>query len=163
MDFEELFKEVKAAHPGAKKVGFIGEFGIYLCEPMAWLGADLVLLPTFFTPVLFPLFKLSEGATEVAVYMAITYAVFMPTRAFDVTNITGVLRAGGDAKMASVIDIVPLWCVAIPVMALTALVLDAPIWLVCVAMSGENFIKCPLGLIRFHSKKWINDITRAAA
>ena len=123
----------------------------------------LLLLPTFFKPVLFPLFKLSGGATEVAVYMAITYAVFMPTRAFDVTNITGVLRAGGDAKMASVIDIVPLWCVAIPVMALTALVLDAPIWLVCVAMSGENFIKCPLGLIRFHSKKWINDITRAAA
>lgn len=27
---------------------YIGELGIYLCEPMAWLGADLVLLPSFF-------------------------------------------------------------------------------------------------------------------
>ena len=123
----------------------------------------LILLPTFFRPVLFPLFQLSGGAAEAAVYMSVIYAVFMPTRAFDVTNVTGVLRAGGDAKMASVIDIVPLWCVAIPVMALSALVLDAPVWVVCIAMSGENFIKCPLGLIRFHSKKWINDITRSAA
>lgn len=123
----------------------------------------LALVPTFFRPVLFPLFKLSAGAAEVAVCMAVVYAIFMPMRAFDVTNVTGVLRAGGDAKMASIIDIVPLWCVAIPVMALTGLVLDAPSWVVCLAMSGENFIKCPLGLLRFHSKKWINDITRTAA
>jgi len=41
-------------------------------------------------------------------------------------------------------------------------VLDTPVWVVCLAMQGENFLKCPLGLVRFHSKKWINDITRAA-
>ena len=51
----------------------------------------LVLLPTFFRPVLFPLFKLTPGAVEVAGYLAVIYAVFMPMRAFDITNITGVL------------------------------------------------------------------------
>jgi len=71
-----------------------------------------------------------------------------------------VLRAGGDVKMASIIDIAPLWLAAIPAMALAALVLDAPVWVVCVAMSGENFLKCPLGIARIRSKKWINDITR---
>ena len=45
---------------------------------------------------------------------------------------------------------------------LTALVLDAPVWVVCLSMQVENICKCPLGLIRFHSRKWINDITRAA-
>lgn len=120
----------------------------------------LVLLPTFFRPVLFPLFQLTPGAAEVAAYLAVIYAVFMPMRAFDITNITGVLRAGGDAKMASVIDIGPLWLVAIPLMALTGLVFHAPTWLVCVAMQAENICKCPLGLIRFHSRKWINDVTR---
>jgi len=120
----------------------------------------LALLPTFFQPVLFPLFKLSPGATHAATCMALVYALFMPMRAFDVTNITGVLRAGGDVKMASIIDIAPLWLAAIPAMALAALVLDAPVWVVCVAMSGENFLKCPLGIARIRSKKWINDITR---
>ena len=120
----------------------------------------LVLLPTFFRPILFPLFKLTPGAVQAATYLSIVYAVFMPMRAFDITNITGVLRAGGDAKTASLIDTLPLWLVAIPLMAVTGLVLDAPTWLVCIAMQAENICKCPLGLVRFHSKKWINDITR---
>ena len=120
----------------------------------------LVLLPLFFRPVLFPLFKLTPGAAQVANYLTVVYAVFMPMRAFDITNITGVLRAGGDAKAASIIDITPLWLVAIPLMAVAALVLHAPTLVVCIAMQAENICKCPIGLMRFHSKKWINDITR---
>ena len=122
----------------------------------------LILLPAFFQPVLFPLFKLTTGAAEAATCLALVYALSMPMRAFDITNITGLLRAGGDAKVASLIDVGPLWLAAIPLMALTALVLDAPVWVVCLSMQVENICKCPLGLIRFHSRKWINDITRAA-
>ena len=120
----------------------------------------LVLLPTFFRPVLFPLFQLAPGAAEAATYLAVVYAVFMPMRAFDITNITGVLRAGGDARVASLIDIGPLWLAAIPLMALTGLVLHAPTWVVCIAMQAENLLKCPIGLIRFHGRKWINDVTQ---
>ena len=122
----------------------------------------LVLLPTFFRPVLFPLFQLSPGAAEAAGYLAVIYAVSMPMRAFDITNITGVLRAGGDARVATLIDVGPLWLAAVPLMAVTGLVLDAPTWLVCVAMQAENLLKCPIGLVRFHSRKWINDVTRPA-
>ena len=121
----------------------------------------LVLLPTFFRPVLFPLFKLAPGAVEAATCLSVVYAVFMPMRAFDITNITGVLRAGGDGKTAVLIDTLPLWLVAIPLMAVSGLVLHAPTWIVCIAMQAENVCKCPIGLVRFHSKKWINDITRA--
>lgn len=120
----------------------------------------LVLLPTFFRPVLFPLFQLAPGAAEAATYLAVVYAVFMPMRAFDITNITGILRAGGDARVASLIDIGPLWLAAIPLMALAGLVLDAPTWVVCIAMQAENLLKCPIGLVRFHSRKWINDVTQ---
>lgn len=120
----------------------------------------LILLPTFFRPVLFPLFQLAPGAAEVATYLAIVYAVFMPMRAFDITNITGVLRAGGDARVASLIDIGPLWLAAIPLMALSGLVLHAPTWVVCIAMQAENMLKCPIGLVRFRSRKWINDVTQ---
>ena len=120
----------------------------------------LVLLPTFFRPVLFPLFQLAPGAAEAATYLAVVYAVFMPMRAFDITNITGVLRAGGDARVASLIDIGPLWLAAIPLMALAGLVLDAPTWVVCIAMQAENLLKCPIGLVRFHNRKWINDVTQ---
>ena len=122
----------------------------------------LALLPLFFRPVLFPLFKLTEGAAYAATCLSLLYALAMPSRAFDVTNITGVLRAGGDGRVAAIIDVAPLWLAAIPLMALAALVFDAPVLSVCLSMQAENLCKFPLGLIRFRSKLWINDITREA-
>ena len=123
----------------------------------------LILLPTFFRPVLFPLFQLTEGAAYAATCMNLLYALAMPTRSFDVTNITGILRSGGDTRVATLIDVCPLWLAAIPLMALAALVFDAPVFVVCLAMQAENAVKCPLGLLRFRSRKWINDITRTDA
>ena len=123
----------------------------------------LALLPVFFRPVLFPLFHLTDGAVYAATCLCVLYALAMPTRAFDVTNVTGVLRAGGDARVAALVDVCPLWLAAIPLMAFTALVLDAPVLVVCLSMQAENLCKFPLGLVRFCSKKWINDVTRTAA
>ena len=122
----------------------------------------LLLLPLFFRPILFPLFKLTAGAAAAAVCMSVIHALFMPLRAFDVTNITGVLRAGGDVKASTLIDILPLWLVAVPLTALSALVLNAPVWVVCIALQGESLCKPLIGFLRFRSKKWINDVTQAA-
>ena len=84
----------------------------------------------------------------------------LPLKSFDINNITGILRAGGDARMASVIDLAPLWLVAVPLTALTGLVLNAPVWVVCLCIQVENICKMPLGVRRLRSRKWINNITR---
>lgn len=118
-----------------------------------------VLLPTLFIPILYPLFSLTETAVQVAVTMCTVYIVMMPMKSFDVSNITGVLRAGGDARAAAILDLIPLWMVAVPLTALTGLVLHAPIWLVCLSIYSENICKMPAGFLRFKSRKWINDVT----
>lgn len=123
-------------------------------------GVLAVTLPTLFIPYLYPLFSLSPIATEAAATMCVVYLLTMPLKSFDISNITGVLRAGGDATMASIIDLVPLWFAAVPLAALTALVLDAPMIFVCLGLYAENFFKCPWGIIRLRSRKWINDVTR---
>ena len=119
----------------------------------------LVLLPAFFIPVLFPLFRLSEQAAYIAAVMTLVYLSMMPTRAFDITNITGLLRAGGDTRTAAVLDLAPLWLLAIPLTALFALAMDAPIPLVCLATHCESLLKTPMGVVRLRSRKWINDVT----
>ena len=81
-------------------------------------------------------------------------------KAFDITNITGVLRAGGDSRMAAILDLTPLWFAAVPFTAVCALVLDAPIWLICFASYSESILKVPWGIVRLRSRKWINDVTR---
>ena len=130
---------------------------------MLGLGLAVVLafaLPFVFIPYLYPLFGLSELATQAAATLCVVYLILLPLKSFDISNITGVLRAGGDVRMATIIDLCPLWLVAVPLAALTALVLDAPLPLVCLGIYSENICKMPLGIIRLRSRKWINDVTR---
>lgn len=119
-----------------------------------------VALPTVFIPFLYPLFSLSETATQAAITLCVIYLLMMPMKSYDISNITGVLRAGGDAVMASIIDLVPLWLVAVPLAALTGWVLNAPLPLVCFSIYAENVIKMPWGVHRLRSRKWIHDLTR---
>lgn len=117
-------------------------------------------LPTLFIPYLFPLFKLSGLSLEIAITMCIVHICLMPMKAYDITSITGLLRAGGDARIAFLIDTVPLWGIVIPTAAVLSLVVKAPVWVVCLSIQGENFFKMPLGILRLRSRKWINDVTR---
>ena len=124
-------------------------------------GIFLVLLYLFIVPVLYPLFKLSPQAGEICTLMLTIGFAIMPLRAFDTTNIVGVLRGGGDVRMATLIDLTPLWLVAIPLAALFGLVLKLGILWVYLAMLSENLIKCVLGVLRYRTGKWVRDVTQA--
>ena len=130
---------------------------------LAVSAALAVLLPAAFLPHLYPLFHLEGLSLEIAVTMCVVYLFFVPLKAFDITNITGVLRAGGDSRMAAIMDVLPLWAVAVPFTALCGLVLDAPIWLTCFAVYSESICKVPWGISRIQSRKWINDVTRGTS
>jgi len=118
----------------------------------------LLLLPLLLQPVVFPLFKLSVSGTQIATVMLVFAALRSPLKAYNCTLNVGVLRGGGDVATAMLIDISPLWCVAVPVMALAALVLQLDIVWVCLAYMLEDLVKFPLGVLRLRSKKWIKRI-----
>lgn len=122
-----------------------------------------VLLPTVFIPRLYPLFQLEGLSLEIAATMCVVFIIMMPTKAFDITNISGVLRAGGDVRVSAVIDVGSVWLVALPITVLSALVFDAPVALVCLGIQAEGLSKVPLGIWRLRSRKWINDVTREGA
>jgi Na+-driven multidrug efflux pump len=127
------------------------------------LGISLLLalaLPTVFLPILYPLFQLTAGAQKAAVCLCVAYIVTLPLKAHNVTAITGIFRAGGDVRVAALLDLCPLWLGAVPLTALTALVLDAPVAAVCFCVYCEDWFKLPLTLHRLRSRKWINDVTR---
>ena len=121
------------------------------------------LLPTVFIPYLYPLFHLEGLSLEIAATMCVVFVFMMPTKAFDITNISGVLRAGGDVRVSAVIDVGSVWLVALPITALSALVFEAPVALVCLGIQAEGLSKVPLGIWRLRSRKWINDVTREGA
>ena len=126
------------------------------CAVAACLAA---LLPTVFIPVVYPLFHLEGLAQQIAVTMCVVNALLMPARAPANTIITGILRAGGDVRTATVIDLAPLWFLAVPLTALAGLVLNAPVAAVCLCIQSESICKLPLSLRRLGSGRWINDVT----
>lgn len=93
--------------------------------------------------------------------MITVLSVIMPLRAFNTTNVVGVLRGGGDVRVATLVDLSPLWLVSIPFAAVMGLVLKWGIFWVYMGLSAEQIVKFFLGVYRLRSRRWINDITQA--
>ncbi len=124
------------------------------------LGAvALLLLPTLFQPVIFPLFKLYGESAQIATALGVASFVSIPLHACTLSAITGVLRSGGDVAWSTVLDLAPQWLISLPLTALLALVLQASPWLIAFATHAEVFLKVPLCLWRIGSGKWIHDVT----
>ena len=119
----------------------------------------LGLLHLFVIPVLYPLFKLTPSAGDICTMMLTMMFLAMPLRSMECTNIVGVLRGGGDVRAATLIDLSPLWVVALPIAALSGLVFQLGIFWVYLGMISENIVKAVLGLWRFKTGKWIRDVT----
>ena len=113
-------------------------------------------------PYLLPLFKLTDAASSICTMLICCYSAASPLNALLITLVTGVLRGGGDVRAALAIDLAPLWCVNIPLLALCALVWNAPLLVICLVIALESLFKIPFGLYRLHSGKWIHDVTITA-
>lgn len=87
----------------------------------------------------------------------LVFAAFTPIKVFNLLQIVGTLRSGGDTNFCLIIDIVAVWAIGVPLCILGAY-LKLPIhWVVALAMSGEIMIFIAT-LLRFLSKKWINNL-----
>ena len=120
---------------------------------------SLILVPTVFVPVVFPLFKLSGESLAIAVALAVASFSTIPFHAYSISAITGVLRSGGDVLWSTALDLGPQWCFAIPLTAIIALVFQLGAWPIAFATHAETFLKLPLCMWRVRSGKWIHDVT----
>lgn len=74
--------------------------------------------------------------------------------------ICGCFRGGGDSKFGMILDIIFMWGVAVPLMAVAAYVLKLPpIWVYFV-MTLDELEKMPFIFIHYFKHKWMKNITR---
>lgn len=79
-------------------------------------------------------------------------------RTFNLVNIVGVLRSGGDTKASLLLDMTGVWCVGIPFAFLGGIVLGLPIYYVYAMITLEEVYKFILGFRRYKQKKWLKNI-----
>lgn len=122
-------------------------------------GLALIPLYTLAPRYLYPALEFSPVTAEITTMMLTVTFVTLAVRAFNTTNIVGVLRGGGDVGAATAIDVGPLWLVALPLAACVGLVWRLGIFWLYMVRTGEEGLKCLLGILRCRSGKWIRDVT----
>jgi putative MATE family efflux protein len=131
---------------------------IIFFAPLAALGAAAALIPiSFLTPLIF---RVNETVLRTASQMLFILAAMYPCRAFNMSMVVGICRAGGDTVFCAVYDVAFMWLIALPAAALASLVFHAPFWLSYLLLLSEEFFKMAAGIWRFRSGKWLHDVTR---
>ena len=103
-------------------------------------------------------YQVSEAVNHSAVRILIVFSLLMPIRVFNLINIVGVLRSGGDTKYSLFLDAVGVWIISIPLALVGGLLLHLPVYWVYFLVGSEEVFKFFLGMNRFRSRRWINNL-----
>lgn len=104
-------------------------------------------------------YEVSETTKALAYDLIVSYAIIVVLQSMSVQYVVGIFRGGGDTKTAMVVDVLFLWLIAIPLGALSGLVLGWAPPLVYIMLRSDELFKNIFSLIRLNSGKWIMDIT----
>ena len=124
------------------------------------IGGGLVmglLLQVLKTPIL-SLYNVSPEVIQNASYVINVVSIFLWVRVNNMTIVVGILRAGGDTKYSMFLDGFIIWIVGVPLAALGAFMFHLPVYFVYLLAMSEEFTKWVLGLYRYRSRKWINNL-----
>ena len=113
-------------------------------------------------PIFLSFYRITPEAYEAAYTVMGVLALLHLSLAIDITCIIGILRGGGDTKMAFAFDCGALWLVSVPMGVLSGLVWGWPVPLVYVMLKLDSPIKTILSLIRLKSGAWIRNVTNGA-
>lgn len=88
----------------------------------------------------------------------LVFIIYMPFKMFNLVNITGILRSGGDTTAALLLDITGVWCVGIPLAFLGGIILEVPIYYVYAMVTFEEAYKFVAGFRRYKKKRWLKNL-----
>ena len=116
-----------------------------------------LLLQLVKTPVL-SLYNVSPEVIENASRVINVVTFFLWIRINNMTIVVGILRAGGDTRFSLFLDGIIIWLVGVPMAYAGAFVFDLPVYFVYLCAMSEEATKWILGVARYRSRKWINNL-----
>lgn len=122
---------------------------IFFAILAALLGAKIV---TYFDSVSPPVQSLLYGVWLV-------YCVSIPVKTYNMIAVIGVLRAGGDNPFVLVLELISIWCLAVPALAIAGLVLGLPLWSVVLITTIEEALKIFVIRWRIGKRHWLRNLT----
>lgn len=146
---------------GEEETAFVYAKRLALLGPL--LGVVLGLIVFLSSGVLLSIYNVSEEVYRSSVGILSVFGLMMPIKIFNMINIVGILRSGGDATFSLIIDTTGVWFIAVPLVFIGGLVLQLPLLVVYILVNLEEVYKFLLGIKRFLSGKWINNVVKQLA
>ncbi|MDR2551709.1 MAG: MATE family efflux transporter [Treponema sp.] len=129
---------------------------ITLFAPLLSAAAALGLYPL---SLLLPLvFNINAAVLGLTRGMFIILCCSYPFRAFNMTLIVGVCRAGGDTIFCVLFEVIFMWGYSLPLGAALAFLFHAPVPLIYLCLCSEDVLKMFCGLWRLRSGRWLNNV-----
>lgn len=125
------------------------------------IGVGLIIAVVLFfaADALVAGFKMSDHVLHSSAMILRIYAGLIVFKTYNFIMIVGILRGGGDSKYALIVQGAAMWFVGIPMAFVAAFVLRLPIYAVVAMCAVEEVLKVVFLVYRFHSGKWIHNLT----
>ncbi|GHU81876.1 MATE family efflux transporter [Spirochaetia bacterium] len=125
--------------------------------PLLAVGAALILFPL--SRLLPFIFKVNVNVLSITTVMFIILCCSYPFRAFNITLIVGVCRAGGDTIFCVLYEMIFMWGFSLPLGAAANFIFHAPVWLIYLILCSEDVFKMFFGSWRLGTGRWLHDVT----
>jgi len=121
------------------------------------VGATILGLTMYaFANPFLSFYKVSEITINYTIKLIGLMALSLPVRSLNMILLIGILRSGGDTRVAFFIDAGSVWVVGVPMALIGAFVLGLPVHWVYLLVLADEVVKLAMGLYRFFSQRWIN-------
>jgi Na+-driven multidrug efflux pump len=128
---------------------------VILSVALAWVVGAIVFLSR---DLVASLVELSPSGIHNLRMLMLVAALVLWIRMFNFITFIGALRAGGDTRFSLYMEIFSIWCIGVPIAALSAFVWHLPVYYVYLLVMVEELFKVFISAWRIHSRKWIHDL-----
>lgn len=139
---------------GKKEEAYVLASKLLKISGIIGLVAGLLLIACA-RPIL-SIFDFTPEGYRYAFLILLIYGGLAWLKAFNGVNIVGTLRGGGDTRYAMLCEVSTMWLVGVPIVWVSALYCNLPVYLVVLLAQWEEVVKCFFLTRRFLSKKWMN-------
>ncbi|MDD2956515.1 MAG: MATE family efflux transporter [Oscillospiraceae bacterium] len=107
--------------------------------------------------------NLSPETLQMASRFLTVLSVTIVGTAYQMSVLTGVVRAGGATHFVLINDLIFVWLIVIPSACVAAFWLHADPWVVFACLKCDQVLKCAVAVVKVNRFRWIKNLTRDAA
>lgn len=107
------------------------------------------------------LYNVADETKELARIFIYILGITIVGSCYEAPALCGIVSGGGDTKFVLYNDIIFMWCIVLPLSALSAFVWHLPIPVTFFFLKSDQILKCFVAVVKVNRFKWIKELTRS--